>query len=252
MHFHAHGPAHGPKQLPAGANSANIKFMNKLNQNSAQAGAISGLAISLTLTVLLLLGAIGFGYWAYSERQDYKDNSDTKVTEAVKKAVAKEDIKKDKQFAEAYKKPLRTYKGPEAAGSIAIKYPKTWSGFIKDDGSGSQPALDAYFSSGEVPPVDKSTATFALHVQLVSQSYSQVLQGFEGQQRNGEVTVKAYSLPKLPKVVGVKVVGKIRPEKEGTVIVLPLRSQTLQIQTDGTKYLRDFDKYILPNFNFSP
>jgi hypothetical protein len=36
------------------------------------------------------------------------------------------------------------------------------------------------------------------------------------------------------------------------MVVLPLRSQTVQIWTEGTQYVDDFNKLILPNFSFSP
>ena len=44
-----------------------------------QRGAINALLIPLILVIVFFLGAAGFGYWAFSERQDYKNNSDAKV-----------------------------------------------------------------------------------------------------------------------------------------------------------------------------
>lgn len=229
--------------------------MNKLDQDGAQGqgGAVSGLAVSLILTVLLLVGALGFGVWAYSSRQDYKNNSDAKAAEAVKAALAREDIKKDKQFAEDYKKPLKTYQGPEAQGSLVIKYPKTWGGYADTTGNGDA-ALDAYFNPDVVPSISDENSTFALHVQVLNQSYSEVVSNFKDQLQNTDKPTKisAYALPRLPKVVGVKVVGAISDTKDGTVIVLPLRSQALEIETDGSQYLHDFNDYILKNFTFSP
>jgi hypothetical protein len=226
--------------------------MNKLNQD----GAVSGLAISLILTVVLLLASIGFGVWAFLGRQDYKDNSDAKSAAAVKEAVAKEDVKKDKQFAEEAKNPLKIYNGPEAQGSLVIKYPKTWSGYADTNSSGGT-SLDTYFNPGVVPSVSDENSTFALHVSILNQSYAETVQTFQNRQQSAgsdttPTTISAYALPKLPKVVGVKVVGAITDTSDGTVIVLPLRSQTIEIQTDGTQYLHDFNKYILPNFDFSP
>ncbi|HEX5744058.1 MAG TPA: hypothetical protein VFX84_01250 [Candidatus Saccharimonadales bacterium] len=222
--------------------------MNKLNQD----GAASGLAVSLILTVVLLLGAIGFGYWAYASRQDYKDNTDAKIDVAVKKAVAAESARKDKQFTEDYKKPLKTYNGPSALGSIVVQYPKTWSGYVDATTSGDA-ALDAYFNPNVVPSVEDENSTFALRVRLLNQPYPDVVDDYKGQNSIGKTaTISAYALPKLPKVVGVKVVGAISERSDGTIIVLPLRSQTLEIQTDGNQYLNDFNKYILPNFTFSP
>jgi hypothetical protein len=225
--------------------------MIKHNQN----GAVNGVVISLIFTILLLLGAIIFGAWAFSSRQDYKENTEGKVNLAVQAAVQQNSAKKDKQFAEDAKKPLKTYNGPEAFGSLIINFPKTWSGYVNATGTNNSGTggLDSYFAPGVVPPVSDQSSVFALHVQVLNQSYSQVLQSFTSQQQNGKITISAYALPKVPKAVGVKITGQVsnRPTNV-TMVVLPLRSQTLEIETDGTQYLNDFDTNILPNFSFSP
>lgn len=221
--------------------------MIKRNQD----GAVNGVVISLVLTILLLLGAIGFAAWAFSSRQDYKNHTDSKVSAAVQAAKAQESTAKDKQFAEDEKNPLKTYTSPEALGSLVINYPKTWSGYVDSTGTGGA-ALNGYFSPGVVPSINNQNSVFALHVQVLNQSYSQVLQNFTSQQKDGKLTISAYSLPKLPKIVGVKVNGELSDQKDGTVVILPIRSQTLEIETDGTQYLGDFNNNILPNFSFSP
>lgn len=224
--------------------------MAKHNQD----GAINGLVISLIFAILLLIGAGGFGVWAYMGRQDYKNNSDAKTAVAVEAAKSQEDKIKDAQFAEAAKQPLKTYQGPEAYGSLIVNFPKTWSGYVDATGTGSS-LVDGYFAPGVVPSATNQNSVFALRVQVLNQPYAQVLQQFSGQQQDGKLTISAYALPKLPKVVGVKVVGQINSSQNQasvTMIVLPLRSQTLEIWTQGNQYLADFNKNILPNFSFSP
>ncbi len=221
--------------------------MNKHNQD----GAINGVVISLVFTVLLLIGAVGFGGWAFTSRQDYKDNSDAKSAAAAEAAVKDNSIAKDKQFAEAAKQPLKTYKGPDAYGSMVIAYPKTWSGYVDDTGKGNN-NLDGYFAPGVVPSTADDKSVFALRTSVVNKAYKDVLDDFGTQQQAGKLTVSAYSLPKLKKVVGVKVVGELQDQSSVTMVVLPLRSQTLEIWTEGTQYLNDFNNNILPNFTFSP
>ena len=218
-----------------------------------QVGAISGLAISLVLAILLLAGALGFAGWAFNSRQDYKNHSDAKVTAAVQIAVQKESVSKDAAFAEAVKNPLTTYVGSEAYGSLRLNYPKTWSGYVDDSGKGSA-LVDGYFSPGVVPPLTGTASVFALRIQVLNQTYAQMLQNFASQQQASKLTTSAYALPKLPTVTGVKVVGQLQQagQTDVTMIVLPLRSQTLEIWTDGNQYLNDFNNIILPNFSFSP
>lgn len=223
--------------------------MNKLNQ----AGAVNGLVVSLVLAVLLLFGALGFGGWAFNSRQDYKNHTDAKVATAVAQARQEQTTADAARFAEEAKQPLRTYAGPEAYGSMSVSYPKTWSAYVDDSGTG-QALVDGYFNPDTVPSISNQHSSFALRVQVLSQPYSQVLQTFTGLQKNAQqpLSISAYALPKLPKVVGIKAVGQISQQSTGTMIVLPLRSNTLEIWTQGNKFLGDFNNYIVPNFDFSP
>jgi hypothetical protein len=215
-----------------------------------QDGAVNGLVISLVLAVLLLIGAISFGGWAFSSRQDYKNNTDAKAAAAAEVAVEAANKKKDKEFAEDYKKPFNVYKGPEAYGSIQVTFPKTWSGYVDSDGN--SPILDGYFAPNVVPSISDDANTFALRVQIVSESYTDVLNSFSSQQRDGRMKVEAYALPKLPKIVGVKATGQLSENQKVVMVVLPLRSETLKIWTEGDQHVNDFNNYILPNFTFSP
>jgi hypothetical protein len=215
-----------------------------------QDGAVSGLLVSFILAVLLLAGAIGFGAWAYMGRQDYKNNVDSKVSAAAETAKQQESAAKDSEFAEAAKKPLKIYNGPEAYGSLEAQYPKTWSGYVDDTGKGGA-LVDGYFAPGVVPSISDQNSVYSLRFKVLSQSYAQTLQNLAGQQQSGKLNIKAYALPKLPDTVGVMVTGQLVDQSNVTMVVLPLRSQTLEIWTEGSQYLNDFNTSILPNFNFS-
>ena len=217
-----------------------------------QDGAVNGVTISLIFTVILFVAALGFGMWAFASRQDYKANTDDKIADAVKIAKQQESTAKDKQFVEKEKFPLRSYNGPADYGSVVINYPKTWSAYVSDSGGNSSNPVDGYFHPSYVPATDNENSTFALKVQVSNTSYSQALTTYQAQQKSGEVTITPYTLPKVPKVVGVRVNGQLQNDKTGTIIILPLRAGTLQISTDGTQYLSDFDNTILPNISFSP
>lgn len=216
-----------------------------------QDGAVSGLLISFIMTIILLLGATGFGVWAYSQSQHYKNDVDAIVVEAEEAVKQKTSEAKDKQFAEEAKNPLKIYNGPENFGSMILHFPKTWSGYV-DTGIGNNAGLEGYFAPGVVPSINDRTAAFALRIQVEKQPYAQVLQNFSSQQKAGKLSVSAYALPKLPKVVGVKVTGEITQGKTVTMVVLPLRADTLKVWTEGTQFAGDFNDNILPNFSFSP
>ena len=221
--------------------------MIKHNQN----GAINGAVVALILTVLLLIGAVVFGVWAYGSRQDYKTNVDAKISAAVGIAKTQQEQVLNTQFAASAKLPFKTYNGPQAYGSIVLNYPKTWSGYVDDSGQGNA-LIDGYFAAGVVPSTTDQTSVFSLRLQVLNQTYAVSLQTFQGQQQQGGVNISAYTLPKLPKVVGVEVTGTLPDQKTGTMIILPLRANTLEIWTEGNQYLNDLNNNILPNFSFSP
>lgn len=218
-----------------------------------QAGEIDVLLIPLILLIVLFLGAAGFGYWAFTERADYKDHSDKKVAAAVVVAQKEEGIKKDKAFAEAEKQPLEPYDGPSAYGSIHVDYPKTWSVYVHSATSKPQP-LDTFFNPREVPSVGDQTSVYGLRVKVLQQQYSQVINTYAGYVKSKQVTVTPYSLPKVPDVVGVRVDGLIIPSKKnsGSMIIMPLRDKTIQIWTDNAQMVGDFNNIILPNLTFVP
>ena len=158
--------------------------------------------------------------------------------------------------AKANELPLRTYQGPEAYGSIVVNYPKTWSAYVDDAGNGNTP-VDGYFNPGTVPSISNSaTSVFALRVQVLNQAYATVLQTFSNQSGTSPPTITAYSLPKVPKAVGVKITGTLSNSGSnsvtGTMVILPLRANTLEIWTQGSQNLSDFNSNILANFSFSP
>lgn len=213
-----------------------------------QDGAANVLLLPLILASVFFVSALGFGTWAFSSRQDYKNNTDQKIALAVTAAQASEGERKDRLFAEAVKSPYKTYNGPEQFGSLALQYPKTWSAYVDASGNGTE-ALDGFFNPEIVPSISDENSTFALRIKVIDQAYSDVLNGFDSQEG---VTITPYALPKIPKVVGVKLSGQIEQEKQGVMVLLPVRDKTLQVYTQSKAFENDFNNIILANLTFSP
>lgn len=211
------------------------------------------LLIPLILVTLLLLGAAAFGYWAYAERADYKNNSDKKSALAAAVARREEGIAKDKAYVEAEKQPLVAFDGPSAFGSIHVEYPKTWSVYVNSSVSSNQP-IDVFFNPRFVPSVNDQASVFAFRVQVVQQSYSKLVASFDAAIKKGTVTVTPYTFPKVPEVVGVRADGLIRAGKKttGSMIIMPLRDKSIQVWTENSQTMNDFNTIILPNLTFSP
>lgn len=216
-----------------------------------QRGAMNALLLPLVVAGLLLLLSIVFGFWAYGQMNDYKTNTESKITEAVTDAVKKADAKKTIEFAEQSKNPLKTYSGPAAYGSVQVQYPKTWSAYVAEQTSGTT-NVDGYFNPNFVPSVTASSSSFALRVRVLGQSYATVMQTFQGVIKGGKLTATPYSFAKVPSIIGTKLEGQIATGKQGTMIVVPLRANTLEVWSENSTTVNDFNTYILPNISFAP
>lgn len=225
--------------------------MSNMMKTRDMRGEINALLIPLILVVLLFFGAGGFGYWAFMSRQDYKNNVDQKINAAVAVSDQQVSTAKDQQFAQEEKNPLKTYTGPEAFGTLKVQYPKTWSAYVAEEDSSNTP-IDGYFYPDVVPDITNQSTAFALRVQVEQQSYDQILQNYQSNVEAKTVSATPYALPNVPKVVGVLLTGAIQPQKQGSMVVLPLRNQTLEIWTESAAFSDDFNNIILKNFTFSP
>lgn len=229
-------------------------YVHEHKNSPNEAGSISGLLVALILVLLLLVGSLAFGYWAFTGRQNYKNNADQMVQAAVTAAKQQQAQLDANHYAQVAKDPLRTYVGPSAYGSIHVSYPRTWSGYVAvaTAQSGSSNPVDGYFDPNVVPDINDPTSIYALRVKISQNPYNQILQSYQSQVQQGLVTVKPYALPKVPSVVGVRLDGQIAQNIQGSMIILPLRDTTLQIWTESQSYEADFNNSILPNFSFSP
>jgi hypothetical protein len=228
-----------------------MSSMKSRMRNLDARGLLNALLLPLIVVVLLLAGAVGFAFWAYGSRQDYKDNVAAKVSVAVAAAVKTEDAKKAADYAEADKYPLKTYTGPSAYGSLQVQYPKTWSAYIIEQASGD-PSVDGYFQPNFVPNTQSSTSTYALRVRVTSQSYANVIQNLQGYVQTGKTTATPFAFSKVPNDIGTRFDGQIADNKQGSLIVVPLRANALEVSTEAPQYADDFNKNILPNLSFSP
>ncbi len=220
-------------------------------RSSSERGA-NVVVIPFALTIILLIAAIVFGVWAYGHMEDYKNNLNLKVNAAVKVAVTQEANTKDAQYAQSEKYPLKNYTGPAAYGSVSVSYPNTWSAYVIDD-TNSSPYVDGYFYPNTVPDTQSSTVAFALRVEVVQDSYSDVLNNIQSNVQQGQTTVAAYKAPKVPSIIGSLVTGQLPSiNRSGTMVVLPLRNMTLEIWTEAPQFESDFNNIILKNFTFSP
>lgn len=217
--------------------------MRKLNQTGS-------LLLPLVIVLVLLAAAVVFATWAFTGRQDYKNKSDAKAADAVKNAIAEEDKKKDAEFAEKEKSPVKTYVGPVTYGTLTFNFPKTWNQYVSAEAS-TLP-INNFFSPDYVPDL-ASNLPYALRVQVSNQTYATSLKSFDSAAKAGTSVVAAYRLPKMPSVLGSMITGEINSKKtKGVLVMLPLRDKTVILWTEGTNNTTDFTNIVLPSVTYVP
>ena len=212
----------------------------------------------MAVLVLLLIASLAFGAWAFSSRQSYKNDSDAKVAAAVAVAKKQQSATDQANFDQQLKQPYKTFTGPATYGSITFNYPKTWSAYV--DQTGDNEPINGYFYPGEVPGVSGNTA-YPLRVELLDNDYSTVVGQYQSQVTEGSLTSSAYVPPKMKGVAnvetGVKLDGAIGQDSngnaiQGSMVIIKVRDKTLQIYTQTTSSLSDFNDIILASLSFVP
>jgi len=121
--------------------------------------------------------------------------------------------------------------------------------------SASATPLTGYFYPGVVPSVTDEDSRFALLVEVINRPYAtevDSINSFVEQAKAKQPSITPYALPKVPSAVGIKIVGNLPEDRQGEMIILPLRSQTLKITAESDQFKADLENNILPNFSFLP
>lgn len=204
---------------------------------------------SILMTVLFI-AALGFGIWAFMERNRYRDETQTIVDQAVAEAVDQNTEELEAQFVEREKQPLTSYTGPTPLGSINIQYPKTWSVFINEAGGSSRP-LEGHFHPNFVP-AEAMDVPYALYFSVVDSPFEREVARFDSDVRRGRLESRPINLEKVDGVTGTRLDGQISRDREGSVVLFPLRDKTLILVAEATQYRSDFNNIILSNLEFNP
>ncbi len=208
------------------------------------------LIILLVLFVLLFLGAAGYAFSMMSSRNDFRDNVEEKILAANEVAVTANTEELNAEFIEKEKEPYVVYTGPSQFGSVSVTYPKTWSAYVDESGKGSAP-IDGYFHPGFVPGVD-SGISFALKLEVLESSYDKELDKFASAVKKGTVKIAPVTLDKVPSVAGSRADGLVDKDKNGSVVLFPLRDKTIKVSVLSDQFIGDFNDIILKNMSFIP
>lgn len=194
------------------------------------------MVVGLVVAVVLLISVSIFAFWAFSQRNDYKENTDKKVQTAVAEANKIQEKQLKEEFAQQEKEPLKSYTTPSEYGSVKVVYPKTWSAYIIEQSSGSNNTpIDGFFNPNYVPNTNVSAKNnFALRIQISSRDYKTELDQYKSQIAKGQATSSPYKAELVKNsATGVRIDGQISSDKRGSIIIIPVRDKVLKIWTEN-------------------
>jgi len=207
--------------------------------------------VLLIVVVVVSIVAAGFAvafFWAFSERDNYKNNTESIVAAAVEEARADQTEIERAWFAEEQKKPNLAFAGPADFGSVKFKYPRTWSAYNVEN---SATKYSVYFHPKMVPNTTDTKSKFALRVSVEAKTYEETLQYYESYVDQGTVTIKPINTGIGGKFKGMRINGRAGTSFNGSIAVFKIRDKSLTIRTDISNYIADFNS-LLKTLNFQP
>lgn len=213
--------------------------MNK-REHKNEVGAVSGALIAVILLGLGVVILAGLSVYLFMQYNEQKSNVDSKVDVAVAEARRDQAEIEEKKFLTEEKEPNRTFVGPDDYGRVSFDYPKTWSVYVADDASNGGD-FEAYLNPISVPQVGGKEQRYALRVTVENQSYSDVIDDYQGQVSNGELKNTTFTASGQS---GTRYDGLFSNDIRGSAVIFKVRDKTLSIFTDANTFKPDFDKII--------
>lgn len=211
--------------------------MLKLNQK----GSMNPLLIPLILAVLVFIGTSITSYMFYTNYVDQRDNVNAKIASAVEIAETNQREKLEKEFDEKEKLPNRSYTAPSIYGTVKLTFPKTWSGFVSDNGS----ALDYYGHPSYVP---SKGVNYALRMNISDKQFASEVKTYEQKVKSGELRASSIT---VAETTGTRLDGLLKKEQDGILVLFPLRDKVLKVWTENKDFKADFEN-ILKTLTFEP
>lgn len=208
-------------------------------------GSASGWMIAAVSGIALFLVAAAFGVWAFMSYSEQKTDVDGRVKLAVADAVRTQSAEDEAKFQEEYKKPNLEFVGPAEYGRLSFSYPKTWSVYVENDGSGRKD-YKAYLHPVSVPPVSDNTSRYALRVEILNKDYDDVLKEYESLLKRGDLKS---STPEYNGNNSTRIDGLFRNDIRGSAVLMRVRDKTIRLSTDAETFNKDF-KAVLDTVEF--
>lgn len=202
------------------------------------------MVVFFTFTTLALAGIAIYYIRGYQKAQTTVDIQKSAAAEAAKAQQKQAD---EAAFAEAAKQPYRAYSAPSVLGAMTLSFPKTWNIYAEENqGSGTQ--LNLFFNPEIVRADSTYDGTYALRVTFEQQLYTESTKKRQNDIEKGLLRVQPIT---VQGVEGTRYTGQVTKERQGIMVILPIRDKTLTLWTESADYTADFDS-IIEQLQISP
>ena len=208
-------------------------------QHKNEQGGISGSMIAIIGLVVLVLLAGSAAIWAYVNYSQQKTDVQGKVDLAVAKAKNDQQTTDEQKFAEREKEPNQQFVGPDNLGRLTFSYPKTWSAYVSNDGTGGA-TYYAYLNPITVPPISDKQQ-LSLRITIEQKDYDQVVNSYQEKVKKGDLRSSATSANGHN---GTRLDGQFTPDIRGAAVIYQIRDKTVTIRTDADTFKPDFEALI--------
>lgn len=214
-------------------------FKIKLDQN----GSLNPLTIPVILLVFVLIGAGYASITYYSKFVEQRDENKPIIAAAVKQATEAQKKDLTDEFSEREKVPTKQYVSPSEFGTVKLVFPKTWSGYVDIQSKDKMEYL------GHPNFVPSKNVNYALKMEIVPEAFATEIIQYDEYVKKGDLRATAVQ---ASGATGTRLDGLLEPNREGSMVIFPLRDKTLKISTESKEFEDDFNNIVLQRLTFVP
>lgn len=196
----------------------------------------------IILVAVLGLGTIGFGAATVAfagKASKAASNADQRVAAAAKQAKEEQKKASERAAEQANQLPFRTYTAPEKYGSFVISFPKNWSSYFEERGSGTQVYL--ILNPEFIKKIDGQDEKVAAKVQFIERTKDAYLRPLAAKIQKGTLKQTDTKVSGLP---AYNLTGAFDDRKTTRQVIVPVRDKVLVFSTENATYMKEFEEIL--------
>lgn len=200
------------------------------------------LVTAIIATILAVIFLVLF-VWAYQKYINQRDDVQAQIDSAVDQALVEKTQNLEAEFETERNSVTDTFRTNDSIANVSFAYPKHWSQYLVEN-ERSTTQIEAIFH----PEVVQKDKVYALRLKIIQSNYDDVLDDFQTRIKRGEV--KATPI-KSNNISGVRLEGAYERDRNGSLVLFPIRDKTLFLSTESTDYSKAYES-IIQSLSFTP